>query len=338
MGTAYRQLKRIIREYPEATIQTLVWASYFLMFPGTLGTFWDDKGPYTIAVIATTFPLVFLLNTYVFIPRYLKTRRWFFYVLAASIATIFWFGVVTLIFDLEKFRMVGMPISIAASAVIASFAYRFTRDWLINIGVIERLKAEKISMELTFLRSQVDPHFLFNTLNSLYAVALEEKSLRTADGIAQLGTLMRYNLHDSQTEFISLEKELDYIEQYIELQRLRLTEKTNLQVSISIDESTASETKIAPMVFIPFIENAFKYGVSPSVNTEIDISLSEVEGEFLLTVQNTLLAEKGHVESGGIGLKNVESRLNLIYPNWHSLSVQQTDLYYTVNLTLRLNT
>ncbi len=207
MGTAYRQIKRIVREHPEATMQTLVWISYFLLFPGTLGTFWDDKGPYTIAIIAITFPLVFLLNTYVLIPRYLKTRRWFFYILAASIATIFWFGVVTLIFDLEKFRMVGMPISIAAGAVIASFAYRFTRDWLINIGIIERLKAEKVSMELTFLRSQVDPHFLFNTLNSLYAVALEEKSMRTADGIAQLGTLMRYNLHDSQTDFISLEKE-----------------------------------------------------------------------------------------------------------------------------------
>lgn len=336
MGTAYRQIKRIVREHPEATIQTLVWGAYFLMFRGSLGTFWDDKGTYTILIVAITFPLIFLLNTYMLIPRYLKTRRWFLYLLFSSGAAILWFGIATIVFDSEGFKMVSIPLGLGVSAIIASFAYRFTRDWLINIGVIERLKAEKISMELTFLRSQVDPHFLFNTLNSLYAVALEEKSMRTADGIAQLGTLMRYNLHDSQTDFISLEKELDYIEQYIELQRLRLTEKTHLNVDISISDSIASQMKISPMLFIPFIENAFKYGVSPSVPTEIEISLKETDGELLLFVKNTRLLDKVTTEAGGIGLKNVKSRLNLIYPNQHSLSVQETDLTYTVNLSLRL--
>ncbi|MEL6823130.1 MAG: histidine kinase, partial [Calditrichota bacterium] len=122
----------------------------------------------------------------------------------------------------------------------------------------------------------------------------------------------------------------------IELQRLRLTEKTHLEANLSIDESTASKTKIAPMLFIPFIENAFKYGVSPSLPTEIDISLTEADNELRLFVKNTRLADKGSIEAGGIGLKNVQSRLKLIYPNRHSLSVQETDLAYIVNLSLRL--
>jgi len=335
-GSSYRQLKRLVKSHPEAAIQTFIWVGYAFFFPGSLGTFWDDKGFYTIFIVCITFPLLFLLNTYWLIPRYLKTKQWFRYFSYALLILIAWFGIATLIFDREGFKPVAIPIGLASAAIFTSFSYRFTRDWLVNIGVIERLKAEKLQMELAFLKSQVDPHFLFNTLNSLYAVALEEKGTRTADGIAQLGTLMRYNLHDSQTEFISLSKEINYIREYIDLQRLRLTEKTNLGIDINCPDDDAAAIQIAPMLLIPFIENAFKYGASPSEATTIAIHIVLEKTDLTMTIKNDVLGNREQVEGQGIGLNNVKSRLNLIYPNEHSLDVRELNNEYMVTLAIGL--
>ena len=144
-------------------------------------------------------------------------------------------------------------------------------QWWKQKNDIVILEKEKSTAELNSLKQQINPHFLFNTLNSLYALGIEEKSKKTADGIAKLGTLMRYNLNDAQKELIPLSKEINYIKEYIELQELRLT--NNNKLTINILESGIDDYQIAPLLLIPFIENAFKYGVSATEKTKIDLKI-----------------------------------------------------------------
>jgi LytS/YehU family sensor histidine kinase len=190
-------------------------------------------------------------------------------------------------------------------------------------------------MELAFLKSQVDPHFLFNTLNNIYALALEEKADRTADGVAKMGTLMRYTLHDSQADRILLQKEITYIEKYIELQRIRIAEGANVKITTNFDMDNVGSEKIAPMMLIPFIENAFKYGISAIAPSYILVDLRLESKTLLLQVRNSVHDLKD-VEQGGIGLKNVQNRLRLLYPGRHRLACEKSAQEYTVHLELDL--
>ena len=220
--------------------------------------------------------------------------------------------------------------------VYLSFAYRFIKDWIINERVKEKLVSEKLSMELALLRSQVNPHFLFNTLNNIYALALEEKAVGTADTIATLGNLMRYSLHDAQADFITLRKEIDYVEQYVTMQRLRLTENTHLKMSVEADEPGSTHATIAPMILMPFIENAFKYGVSITHESRISIRISISENGLLLRVENTV-HHRDASEAGGFGLANVRHRLALLYPDQHQLVYGTEGEVYKVRLELHLS-
>lgn len=216
-----------------------------------------------------------------------------------------------------------------------TFTYVLIRDWIVNERIKARLESEKIAMELAFLKAQVDPHFLFNTLNNLYALALEEKAPRTANTITQLGTLMRYSLHDSQADRILISKEIDYIEKYIELEKLRLTERTTLSVRIPFLPGELSQETIAPMILMPFIENAFKHGVSPAGASPISIDLFMSKKMLVLDVRNGLHHE--NYNQNGIGLNNVKNRLQLIYPDRHRLVTQSSDETYHVHLEIDLN-
>ncbi len=301
--------------------------------------------------ITVYFPLLIYLNIFVLIPDLLRKGLWLKYVayLLGLVVLLAFFdsvsaGIVQSIFEPQTevdsflevlwYKIRAGLAGLTAISVL-SFAYRFTVDWIINLSLIERLKAEKYAMELAFLKSQVDPHFLFNTLNSLYSLALSEKGNKTADGIAKLGTLMRYNLHDSQAERIPVQKELDYIIQYIDLQRLRLHEGVEIDLQIKIPEESAEVIDIAPMLLMPFVENAFKYGVSTTDKAKITIKMSLVENRFELEVVNLLL-KKDTGETSGIGLKNVQERLALLYPERHRLDVGESGETYRVKLEIEL--
>jgi hypothetical protein len=222
-----------------------------------------------------------------------------------------------------------------AWSVYLAFAYVLIRDWVINEKIKTRLESEKVSMELAFLKAQIDPHFLFNTLNNLYALALEEKAPRTADTVTKLGTLMRYSLHDSQADRILLSKEIDYIEKYIELEKLRMTPATKLDVRFNFTDGGLTGEKIAPMILMPFIENAFKHGITSTGGSQIGIGLSLSKKLLVLEVWNSL-HHKPQPESG-IGLSNVKNRLQLIYPGKHRLTSETRDDSYHVRLEIDLS-
>jgi LytS/YehU family sensor histidine kinase len=216
-----------------------------------------------------------------------------------------------------------------------SLAYRFIKDWLIHEQIQTKLKSEKISLELAFLKSQLNPHFLFNTLNNLYALALEEKAQRTADGVATMGALMRYSLHDSQTERILLSKEIDYLERYIELQKLRIVEIMDIAVTIDFQTNQITNEKIAPMILLPFIENAFKYGISTIYPSLISVVL-RLKGNLLLLEVSNSIHHTINGSQGGIGLSNVRKRLQLIYPGQHTLECTKNNNTYYVRLEINI--
>lgn len=295
---------------------------------------------------ALTFLFLFYLNAFVLIPFLLKQKRWVAYGLVVLGAIVLLEGGRALILSLGQespdisFWSVFFGENHLGDAMslglIVSTGYVFTKDWIINLRLIEKLEAEKTAAELAHLKAQVDPHFLFNTLNSLYALALEENSPDTADGIAKLGTLMRYNLHDSQAEKIPLGKEIDYVQKYIELQQLRTTEQNRVDLDIQVGEA-GQNALIAPMLLIPFVENAFKYGISPTEKTFIRISMALKKGFFHLNVENSIIAKAQSQKTGGLGLQNAKKRLSLLYPGQHELLCQKEGSTFTVHLKIVIN-
>ncbi len=190
--------------------------------------------------------------------------------------------------------------------------------------------------ELDTLRSQVNPHFLFNALNTLYSVALKESSEKTADGIQKLGDMMRFMLHENNQERIPLRKEIEYLHNFLDLQRMRLDEGHEIEIRVNIQEPEA-EKYLAPMLLNPFVENAFKHGISLRQPSWIYLTLTLDATKLYFKVHNSLHQKTGddpEKNGSGIGLENVRKRLDLLYPNRHTLDIQATESDYFVSLIL----
>ncbi|MBB6004328.1 sensor histidine kinase [Arcicella rosea] len=191
------------------------------------------------------------------------------------------------------------------------------------------------SAELITLRSQINPHFLFNAMNTLYAVALKENAEKTSNGIQKLGDMMRFMLHENHQERIPLSKEIEYLENFIEIQRMRLDESHEIEIRVNI-QTLNHEIYIAPMLLNPFVENAFKHGISFRKPSWIYITLTFDAQKLYFKVHNSLHPknENDTEKQSGIGLENVQKRLELIYPQRHTLEIQQSEQDYFVSLTL----
>jgi hypothetical protein len=194
-----------------------------------------------------------------------------------------------------------------------------------------RAQEDRLNAELSSLKAQINPHFLFNTLNSIYALAVK-KDDRTADAVINLSELMRYIIKDAHNNKVSLEKELNYISNYIDLQRSRLGNTAKI---VFTSTGNAHGKEIAPLILITFIENAFKYGINPDEDSEIRI-LIDVEGADLhLQVYNKKV-KTFTPHSTGIGIENTKERLQLLYPAKHSLIIKDNNSDFLVTLTMTL--
>ncbi|MEO6253262.1 MAG: histidine kinase [Ferruginibacter sp.] len=219
--------------------------------------------------------------------------------------------------------------------LLVLFAWHFTKEWVKNEKQKRELLENQFTTELMFLKNQVNPHFLFNTLNNLFSIAQRNKDMETADGISRLAGLMRYMLYDSSVTRISLEKELKNINDFIALSKLRYP---NDEVVAVVNTSGNMENSfIAPMILLPFVENAFKHGVSIEQVTNIYISLAANNNKIIFTCSNPVneTSAKKPDEYGGIGLENVKRRLSLLYPGKHILTSTGTGNTFTVNLELQ---
>jgi two-component system LytT family sensor kinase len=218
---------------------------------------------------------------------------------------------------------------------VVSASIEIVRKWNRDNELRLQLEQEKTASELAFLKAQINPHFFFNTLNNIYALN-RINSEKAGDAIYTLSHMMRYILYDTHTD-TTVKKEVQFIEDYIKLMQLRLTDKVEL---VFIKSGISFDHHIAPMFFLPYIENAFKHGISPSDSTRISIQICSDECGVTMEVRNTLVEQEGQLleESSGIGLRNTKRRLDLIYPGRYQLKIDNhtAEKEYVVLLKLEL--
>ncbi len=224
----------------------------------------------------------------------------------------------------------GTVVIVLMGLFISTIA-RETREWYIQDRERKEMEKQQLISELSFLKSQVNPHFLFNSLNGIYALAIK-KSDKTPDAVLQLSELMRHMLYESDREDVELEKEVEYLKNYIQLQKLRMP--LGAQVSFET-EGDISGRMIAPMLFIPFIENAFKHGVDADGAT-IQIKI-QIKGNILtFDIVNRVSKARSKDSSSGIGLVNVRKRLDLLYGEKYHLDYKESKGNFVVHLHLNL--
>lgn len=281
-------------------------------------------------------------NYFYFLPRYLAQRNWKRYLL--EYLPVFGFGILLLLgaksyfadefldFHNSIFFRKGFIIELIINSlfiIIFIATLKFSEYWVKAESEKKQLENERLINEITLLRTQINPHFLFNTLNNLYALAYTQ-SPQTTVVIDKLSQIMRYMLQESQQREVYLTKEANLLENFVELEKLRLSNIQN--ISFQADSNSFSNVKIAPMILITFLENAFKHG-EKGVNCSIKSSLKIINGNLFYKVENNK-AKQNNVEKSGIGLQNAKRQLELFYKNRYTLDIQEDEQKYSVSLMI----
>jgi two-component system, LytTR family, sensor kinase len=228
-------------------------------------------------------------------------------------------------------QLVNQRATINGAVVIFGFMVKLFIDFLETEESKKQLLIEKNGIELAYLKSQINPHFLFNTLNNLYGLSLSEPD-RTPDAIIKLSDMMRYMLYESNAEHVPLQQEIAYLKSYVELQKLRYDGTTYIHFDI---KGIENEQQIAPLLLISFVENAFKHGEVFDPQHPLSMTLSFDEKNVVFEVKNKI-HHKNKDEVGGFGVKNVERRLELLYPNKHKLLIEQHKDIFVSHLEIQL--
>ncbi len=296
--------------------------------------------------------IYFYLNYFVFVPYLYHKKKYVLFVTVSLIFLLIAVKVPDLIItnqDIHNALMADKPnnfkkrgprpeLPFFMKFLIDKNAYQFYLALSIGILLktnqyINGMQQDMLKSEVSYLKAQINPHFLFNTLNSLYALSLV-KSDDAPDAILKLSSIMRYVVTESSKEKVSLENELGYISDYIDLQKLRLTENT--QIDYKIKGSVENQT-IAPLLFIPIIENCFKYGVNQTENVVIKIHIWVNNNEILLETFNKKVAKNiSELEKTETGIINTQKRLDILYLNQYKLEITNTDTDYKVQLKINL--
>ena len=287
------------------------------------------------------------------IPKYLANHRYYYF----ALLTLLFFIVVSSIeylqeqlvvkyYDLDSdiHRLVNAVKKIKnsllttnLSIVLLAFLYRFSRDW-VRLKMNNRaLVKENYFSKLNFLRSQVNPHFLFNTLNNLYGIALKENAEITAEKIDRLSGMMRYMIYESNESTVFLKDEIKYIKDFLEIQQLRFSKEDPIQHTFKITGKTEA-IKIPPMLLIPFIENAYKHGLDFTHASFVHVQIKIGEGFLNMNVRNSTMnvIKNQRKDEKGIGLNNVKKRLKLLYPGVETLKIWEENNTFTIELNIPL--
>jgi len=217
--------------------------------------------------------------------------------------------------------------------LIISGGIKIINQWFRSERRNEEIEKEKISTELALLKSQVNPHFLFNTLNNIYSLAVAN-SADTAMAVMKLSSIMRYVLEDTKAHLVPLSKEIQFLENYISLQRVRLTDKSIIHFNVA---GETDKKMIAPLIFISFVENAFKYGVSTHQVGSIDIELAVSGQQLQFSVANKKHTHGNlYADNTGMGISNTKRRLALMYPQRHQLLIDNQPETFFIKLIIEL--
>lgn len=292
-----------------------------------------------IPVSLTNIPL-FFLNTEWLIPRVLRRKGIAPYLLSL-LALIGFFIILQLMMrgwllppDIHhRRRDVFFTLLFVLLVTAVGTAYGFITYLVDQEKARQEERQERLQSELAFLRSQISPHFIFNILNSLVYL-IRSKSAQAEPVTIKLAELMRYALYDSGDAQVPLDRELDYLKNYVELQKLRFEEDVDIRLRI---EGEPHSQLIEPMLMIPFVENAFKHGVGMIDHPVIDIEVRIHESELFFCVKNKITPElpEDKDNSSGIGLRNVKRRLELLHPHNHSLELETEGGWFVARLGLK---
>lgn len=296
-------------------------------------------------------------NLYFLIPRYLERRRYATYLSLLVLTILSTASVIVLGYYLgasfseksvaELFKMESASfwslfkyntLSSTMASMALAMSIKLTKNWIESKRKQEILEKEKLETELKFLKSQFNPHFLFNTINSIF-VLIHKNPDMASESLAKFSNLLRYQLYECNEQQIPLSLELSYLENFLELEKLR--QDTQLQINTDIDPQGGTTLTIAPFILMPFLENAFKH-VSQSKSSQnwIDLQLHIEEHTLVFSIGNSIAkgqsAANALIDYGGIGLKNVKRRLELLYPEQYELAIQEVDGAFWVKLELGL--
>lgn len=295
--------------------------------------------------------LVAYINIYFFIPHLLYNKRYLIYIVALVLLNLlvcFPLAIIVSIYFPDNqflayhiwtpFFFVANTIYFLMTVFLTSFIY-IVSEWYRNQKATKELERMNTENELKYLKSQINPHFLFNSLNSLYALTLI-KSDKASEMVESLSNVLRYVLYETAESKVPLEQEITYLKNLIKVEKIRTGDRLNAEMIIKGD---ISSVYIEPLLFINFVENSLKHGVNNVLDPswiKISIMVDEQANKLIFRIENskpntTLNDKKAQV--GGIGLINVKKRLKLLYPNKHTLQIQNNQDHFLVNLKLELN-
>jgi len=295
-----------------------------------------------VYISATYFTIYFIIPRFLLKKQYLKSIIYFIYTSLAAIffeVVIIIYGMFIIIWPEESIFANMQPTYLDAYSLIAGIhfviilavAIKVLKLWYGSQNRYQLLEQKKVEAELQFLKSQMHPHFLFNTLNNLYALTLK-KSDQAPDVVLKISSILDYILYQCNDR-VDLEKEIKLIEDYIELEKLRCADRCDVSFEVSGD---LRDVQIMPLVFLPFVENAFKHGVSKnSEQSFVKIFLGIEKSDVRFTIENSY-KEIGEKKKPGIGIQNVKARLDAGYDKKYSMNIDEQNGTFCVDLVLEV--
>ena len=343
-----------MKKYVEPTIHILIWViGYFLIlnYTSTIGDFRKDKGPYWVALFFGMLmnQTVFYTTAFFLVPKLLRLKK----IRVLIFSLLGGFVLINLFESIIDYRYLAVFFSTESESftvyllynsvvsffiLLVALSYSLVKYWIQNEKLKRILLEEKLSTEMAFLKAQINPHFLFNVLNSFYAKALKNNVPELGDGIAKLAELMRYMVYETNEDKVALEKEIHHLKNFIQVYQLRIAEDDDVTINFVV-KGTVNTVKISPMLLIPFVENAVKHGIDPKTKSIINISIKVEQKKLYFEVTNTIHQGVYGLGDGssGFGLANLKKRLSILYPNRYTLDTKEENGYYISLLILQLD-
>lgn len=310
---------------------------------------WIAHEPMFVYILLLWLYLIYLANRKIIVPRLISNRKQIIIAILLLLATMVGTYFITRYQIDTPFKRMPRPAFMRQMPKIRIqqqgvwFLYFIVTSFGLAIGFLTELfhqksertqiEFEKKKAELALYKAQINPHFLFNSLNTLYGMVIT-KSAKTEEAFVQFIDLMRYMYSNNNEDKIPVQTEVEYIRQYVELQKNRIAEGSKVHFSYTHDGT--DEMKIAPMILITFVENLFKHGISSYEIVDAYITIKAHDGVLTFSTMNPILNVRAEGASNGIGISNCKKRLALLYPNGHKLTIEEKDDNYMVTLTINL--
>ena len=328
----------------------LFWLLYFVFnffrFATINNDYWyslkSNLIEFPLNIVITYFTIYYLIPRYILKKKYLQFFLLFVFSLALFYLTRTGLNYILVTENIwpeaqgnqEPFTVIHVvELVIGAIYVIALVsAIKLTYDWVNEKKRNDDLQRMQLETELNFLKSQIQPHFFFNTLNNLYALVIKQ-SPNAPNAVLKLSEIMQYVLYEVKEPKISLMKSINYLYSYLELEKLRYGDRVKSEISI---DGSIDDIEVPPLLFLPFIENCFKHGAKHHEDIKVSIDFVVKDNFLYFTVTNNFVKQDRNTTKHGIGLKNVERRLQLLYGSAYSLKTRSKGNEYIVNLKLPL--